>query len=142
MLPGEVKKHISKRVRNEKNDLKPIELAESGWRIIWKSYAQIDTEILNTPNQEKLDNLYKRHLGIEKVSDFWKTYEPREINKFIRTRGEIAHKGRAVTGVQIKTLRNYFDMIKSTAIDVDSQIALEIQQIGKYQNLPWDRTYI
>lgn len=141
-LPTEVKKQIGIRIRKEKNEIKPLELAESGWRVIWRAYAKIDTEILNTPNQEKLDNLYKKHLGISKVSDFWNTYEPEEINEFIRTRGKIAHKGRSVRGVQIITLRNYFDMIKSTAIDVDSNIALELKRIGNFINLLWDRTYL
>ena len=61
--------------------------------MIWKTYAKIDAEILNTPNKEKLDNLYRRLLGISKVSDFWITYDADEINEFVRTRGGIAHKG-------------------------------------------------
>lgn len=140
-LPIEVKKQIGNRIRAERNEIKPLELAESGWRTIWRTYAKIDTDILNTPNQEKLDNLYKRNLGISKVSDFWITYEPSEINEFIRTRGKIAHKGRSVRGIQIVTLRNYFDMIKSTAIDVDSQISIEVKRIGNFRILPWNRTY-
>ena len=140
-LPKEVKKQISSKVKKEKDEIKPIELAESGWRILWKSYAKIDTELLHTPNQEKLDRLFKSYLGINKISNFWTTYSPKEINLFVKARGKIAHKGRSVKGIQIITLKNYFDMIKMTAIDVDSQMSIVLKNMCKLPTVAWNRTY-
>jgi len=140
-LPGSVKKRISLKISDDKNDIKAFDLAESGWRSLWKVYAKLDTELLNTPNQEKLDILYNRYLGISSISQSWTTYSADEINLFIRTRGKIAHKGRSVKGIKITTLRSYFDMIKNTAVDVDSFLSLEIKNIYCLKAIPWSRTY-
>lgn len=40
LLNKEIKKTISRKVRDDKNEIKPIELAGDGWKTIWKNYCK------------------------------------------------------------------------------------------------------
>lgn len=63
-LGTSVKKFLSDTVRNSKNELQPFKLAGDGWRGILTSCAANETDRLNTPNSENIDQLFKRYLGI------------------------------------------------------------------------------
>jgi hypothetical protein len=122
-LPSEVKKYISQKVKSSKNEIYPLELADNGWRNLWHGYALNDTELLHTPNSENLNKLFKRNLGIETYTDFWKTNSIEKINKFISKRGEIAHRGSQSTYVRINTLRSDIDLCIDNAIEIDVRVS-------------------
>jgi len=140
-LPIEVQKTISNKVKKDANEIKPIELAGEGWRTVWKNVADEETQTLNTPKRDKLNLLFNKYLGILRVSHFWKNFTPQEIDAFVSVRGDIAHKGRKAKYVRIGKLKEYFDMIKLTAIDSDSFVAEEIKNLYQLNKVPWSRTY-
>uniref|UniRef100_B3EKE7 Uncharacterized protein n=1 Tax=Chlorobium phaeobacteroides (strain BS1) TaxID=331678 RepID=B3EKE7_CHLPB len=70
-LPLPVQKEISKVVRDSKHELKPLELAGNGWATILQNHVGQSVSILNTPKSNNLDPLFKRLLGVEKLSSFW-----------------------------------------------------------------------
>lgn len=70
-LSKHTKEYLSIRVKENKNNIYPIEMADNGWRNLWVGYATNETDSLNTPNSENLNKLFKRYLGIEDYSKIW-----------------------------------------------------------------------
>lgn len=141
LLPLNVRKNISKYVTNHKNELKPIELTGLGWHSVWKESAKIETDLLHTPKSSKLNLLFEKYMGIEEYSSYWGRYTTQQIDEFVATRGDIAHQGSKADYVRMKNLKEYYDLIRLTCIDSDSEIALYIQTNLPSERMPWDRTY-
>jgi hypothetical protein len=72
-LPENVRKTLSNRIKNDKHELKPIELTGEGWKRVWFDYANEKTLYLHNPKSVDLDKLFKEYLGFEnpKYSDIW-----------------------------------------------------------------------
>lgn len=141
LLSKEVKKTISRKVRDDKNEIKPIELAGDGWKTIWKNYAKAETELLNTPKKDNLDKLFERYLGLLNYSGVWKNNCYQRINDFVSERGNIAHNGNRATYVRMNTLKNYQDLVVENVIEIDSKIAEKLRAITATPNLLWLQDY-
>lgn len=141
LLHKEIKKMLSNKVREDKNEIKPIELAGQGWKMLWKQYAKNETELLNTPKSENLDKLFKKYLGIVDFSHFWKNTCAAEINDFVKERGDIAHNGNRASYIRMNSLRSYQDLIIENVIEIDSIMADRLQAIAAQPNLPWEKDY-
>nr|WP_239106961.1 HEPN domain-containing protein [Flavobacterium macrobrachii] len=122
-LPKYIKEYISQKVRESKNVIYPIELADNGWKNLWKGYAINETNALNTPNSENLNKLFKRFLGIEDFTLMWHQKSLLEINNFIKTRGEIAHNGSKAKYVKFSTLLKSINTITDNTIQVDYSLS-------------------
>ena len=118
-LPTDVKKYLSRKVKEDKNEIYPIELADNGWRNLWKGNAVNETEFLHTPNSKKLETLFKRFLGLPNYINFWKPNSSLKIDDFIRVRGEIAHNGSKAKYLLINSLNKYIDLTIENAIEID-----------------------
>ena len=103
LLPKRVQKEISYSVKSSKHELKPLELAGDGWRSVYINHVFDKIQHHNTPNSENIDDLFWRFLGIKEISNNW-TYK-KEINKFIKLRGCIAHRGREAGYITINGLK-------------------------------------
>lgn len=136
-----IKKTISLKVKNDKNEIKPIELAGNGWKNVWINYAKLETNSLHTPKSNKLEQLFHIYLGVTKYTSFWKTANPDEIDKFVSDRGEIAHNGSKATYVTMTKLRKYQDLIVENVIEIDSKIATELKKMSGLSLLPWKQVY-
>lgn len=68
-LPFVVQRELAKHVRESKHDLKPLALANSGWRDVLVTHAEQICAGLNTPKAAPLNELFKKFLGLEKLSD-------------------------------------------------------------------------
>lgn len=53
-LPTLIQKSLAKLTKEDKHELKPLELAGDGWRSTLIDYAKAETDILHTPKSEKL----------------------------------------------------------------------------------------
>ncbi len=122
-LSNHIKEYLSLKVRENKNVIYPIELADEGWRNLWKGLATNDTDLLNTPNSENLNKLFKRYLGIPDYTRMWKSNSINKINDFIRTRGHIAHNGTKAKYVRFHILLKQIDLIIDNSIEIDSNIS-------------------
>ena len=126
-LSKHIKEYISLKVRENKNVIYPIELADNGWKSLWKGYAINETNALNTPNSENLNKLFKRFLGIEDFTSMWHEKSITEINDFIKTRGEITHNGSKAKYVKFSTLLKNTNTITENAIQVDYSLSQHLK---------------
>lgn len=140
-LPTEIKKYISGKVKNNKNEIYPIELADGGWKRLWKGYAINETDILNTPNSDNLKKLFSRYLGINDCTAMWKPNSSIPIDELIHLRGEIAHNGSKAKYVKYNTLIKNIDLLIDNAIQFDSSIHDYLCGHPFNLNSPWDKTY-
>lgn len=140
-LSKRIKKTISDKVKADKNENKPIELAGEGWKHVWQTYAKIETELLNTPKSTKLNMLFNIYLGIENYTKLWKTKDPKRIDNFVTDRGNIAHNGNRASYITMYKLRSYQDMIVDNVIEIDSNMADEVANILGKNSVPWIKIY-
>ena len=139
-LPKQVRKELSKAVKNTSNQLEPLKLAGEGWKDYYLFLAKSILQGFHTPKPEKLDHLFKQLLGIESVSEWW-TMENSDLNEFIAVRGEIAHRGRAASYVKLANLKWYKEWIYQTALEVDNELTVYLRDITSGSDRPWKRRY-
>jgi len=138
-LPTSVKQFISTKVKENKNEIYPIELADNGWKNLWKGYATNEIDSLHTPNSNNLNKLFKRHLGIPRYTDFWKASSIDRIDSFIKKRGGIAHKGSEAKYVRIDSLKSDIDLSIDNAIQIDSCVSDYL--FSHYSIEKWNNDY-
>jgi hypothetical protein len=140
-LNKQIKKTISAKVKNDKNEIKAIELAGDGWKSVWLSYAMEETELLNTPKSNKLKLLFNTYLGLPDYTALWKTCNPCKIDEFVSERGAIAHNGNQTPYITLTKLKRYHDLIIKNVIAIDSNMALELNKLSGLSLLPWTQNY-
>ena len=97
-LPDRVKQVLSRKVRDAKHHLKPLELAGNGWRDVYLGYAKADVGRMHSPKAGNIQELMSSYLGVtEQLSDAW-TSGKDTVNDFVDLRNSIAHKGRREKG--------------------------------------------
>lgn len=139
-LPTLIKKTLSKLVKEDKHELKPLELAGDGWRSTLLNYAKAETDLLHTPKSEKLDILYKRYLGMINFSNQWTTSSA-DLDSFVSKRGEIAHKGRQANYIKIGELKSDRETIDNLVTEIDKLILDYLITLDPTMNQPWRKTY-
>jgi hypothetical protein len=139
-LPTLIKKTLSKLVKEDKHELKPLELAGDGWRSTLLNYAKAETDLLHTPKSEKLDILYKRYLGMINFSNQWTTSSA-DLDSFVSKRGEIAHKGRQANYIKIGELKSDRETIDNLVTEIDELILDYLITLDPTMNQPWRKTY-
>ena len=137
-LPDSVKLNLSKKIKEAKHHLKPLELAGYGWRTVLEAYCVTETQSLNTPKYTKLKKLYSDYIGLDDILDIW-DLDSQSIDDFVSIRGKIAHRGRSAPYVTILQLNSYIDMIYNNCKYMDNAMCsyLHTQVGGTTQ--PWRR---
>ncbi|GAB3701480.1 hypothetical protein GCM10027592_29640 [Spirosoma flavus] len=142
LLNNSIKKTISKKVKEDKHDLKPLAMAGDGWKDVWLAYARLDAQSLNTPKAGNLKLLYNAYLGIEDCTTLWgSATKPAKIDAFVTDRGGIAHNGARAGYIRMNQLRLYQDLIVESVIEMDSNMALKLQAMAGTHNPAWERLY-
>jgi hypothetical protein len=141
-LNKEIRKTICTKVKNDKNELKPIELAGEGWKSVWLDYARLETELLNTPKANKLKLLFSTYLGLPDYTKLWETCNPNEIDEFVSERGAIAHNGNLTPYITLAKFKHYQDLIIKNVIAIDTNMGLELKRLSGLSILPWDKKYL
>jgi len=131
-LPRPAKKFLAKHTREAKNELTPLRLAGEGWKTLLIDLVNSETDGLNTPKPAKIDELFFRYTGIQKLSEQW-SYGPDEIRSFVEERGDIAHKGAKAKYTKISHLEYLRDMIRQTTIETDNFITNDAKSKYGYQ---------
>lgn len=137
-LPHGAKKELSRYVRGHKHELKPLELAGSGWEQVYVSHVKEVIGGLNTPKAGPIDENYHKLLGWENASQNW-TLGTDFINDFVKVRGDIAHRGSDAAYVRIDRLRdNYVSGISATVVEHDNA-ACDFVNENTDGGRPWRR---
>ena len=129
-LPEKVQREIVKAVRESKHELKPLELAEQGWRGVYINHALARVQRLHTPKSGNVDTLYHCLLGVPDLSNTW-SIGANNIDSFVTARGDIAHRGRDAQYVIIGNLISYKEQIARTVLDTDNFLADFLQNLAK-----------
>ena len=135
-LPERVKQVLSRKVRNAKHDLKPLELAGDGWREVYFAYARDDVGKMHSPKAGNIQDLMSDYLGMtEQLADAW-TCGRDGLNNFVGLRNSIAHKGRREKGyTKFWEVLEAVEMIHTTAIETDNFVLAHLAvYLGKR---PW-----
>lgn len=138
-LPVPARKRLSAHVKGAKNELKPLELAGTGWKTVYVRDALDVAAGVNTPKSHILDEqLFTPFVGCL-VSTCW-TCGADAVDDFVSVRGDIAHRGRDADYVTIWRLRDYRAMIFKVAIETDNHMANEVKSISPTHRIPWQRS--
>lgn len=135
-LPLDVQKELARHVRESRHDLKPLALANDGWRTVLVAHAQQWCAVLNTPKAGPLNDMFSKLIGIEKLSDAW-TCGDVKVNAFIGVRGEIAHKGRSAAYVTLPALRDYLTLVDEVAVETDNAVGTYLGASVPAKRRPW-----
>ncbi|HQU81656.1 MAG TPA: HEPN domain-containing protein [Pyrinomonadaceae bacterium] len=143
VLPEDIRRTLSHRIKNDKHELKPIELTGNGWKKVWFDYAQEKVLNLHNPKSVELDKLFKEYLGLDNpnYSKLWLKNSVLKVDKFIETRGAVAHRGRDIDYVRFNFLQQQIELIRLNTIQIDSEIANYLQNLTKVAHTPWDTVY-
>jgi hypothetical protein len=121
-LPVELRKLVAKQLKDEPHELAVWKLSDAGWRDVLQSrLATLQVERnrrLNTPKTDQIDDLFRKTLGIPKVSDRWRwsnmtaARARAKLDEYVELRGSIAHRGAASAGVRKSHVIGYFKLVK------------------------------
>lgn len=139
-LPGKVKDSINKYVKNERNGTPPTDLCDEGWRDVYKTLVECETEKLNTPKKQQISNLFERLIGINAtIIDELSGID--DLDGVIMFRGEIAHRVRAKQYVNIEQVHNNVSIIRRLTVEIDKMILEYFRNNYPGRRLPWNNTY-
>jgi len=144
-IPLPIRKAAAKELAEDKNDLKVWDLAGDGWKTVVGNYRDqiIREEVatFNTPKPHNVDSLFKKLLGIEKVSAYWfwqgmsETSACSKLKKFIETRGAIAHRGSLPQSITKSYVEGHQEFINRLAVRTSNIVRSEVKkQVGSF---PW-----
>lgn len=146
-IPLPIRRAAAKDLEEDKNDLKVWDLAGNGWKTVVRKYRdqlireQIAT--FNTPKPHNVDNLFKKLIGIEKVSITWywqgmsKTKAYSKLKEFIETRGAIAHRGNLPQSITKSYVEGHRKFIYRLAVKTSNIIRSEVKKhVGSF---PWKK---
>jgi RiboL-PSP-HEPN len=142
-LPESVRRTLSKHVKDEKHELKPIELTGNGWKNVWFNFATQKTLNLHNPKSMELNKLFKENLGLEskEYTSLWLKKSRAKIDKFIETRGAVAHRGKEIGYVRFKDLQKNIEIIRQNTIQIDSEMSKYLKNMLLLSDSPWITTY-
>ena len=138
-LSKDVQKEISKAVRESLHELKPLHLSGDGWKKVYQDHANVLLNALHTPKSGKLNDHFKRLLGVEKISIAW-TLGENILDNFVSVRGDIAHQGRHANYVTINDLNTYRDQVRQYAVETDNAISAYLKSATNKPSKPWNIT--
>ena len=141
-LPLTVRKVLSKRVRDAKHELKPLELAGQGWKDVYVAYAKDEVRTLHSPKTEKIQNLLSQYLGLEQhIKEMW-SCSKEDLDNFVGLRNAISHKGRS-TGKYIKywEVNSAIELILTTVTETDNALSDYLGEVLR-DGRPWNRRHV
>jgi hypothetical protein len=125
-LPNQVLRKVAVWVREDKNELRPWDLAAEGWRNILRDYKgkmlHSHVSFFNTPKAGNVDNLFEALLGLPNISRKWEWIgmspdKARErLANYIDLRGSIAHRVKSSRPVHKQTVTDYTDFVTRLAV--------------------------
>lgn len=139
-LPVEIKKLVSKEIRNSLNELEAWSLSDDGWRTFLRSRLDILKEArdrkLNTPKCGNIDSLFLSAIGLKNATGGWNWSEKltpleakEKLDKYISLRGEIAHRGNSETSVTKKKVDDYLIFVRRAAAKTGGAVNKHVKAV-------------
>ena len=138
-LPVTVKKTISKKVKESKNDLSPIKLAND-WRQYYCDQIAEYTSRLNTPKKDKVMELLNKYIGIPGNRIISDVPSLDKLNIIVSERGNIAHNIYAEEYLRKETVDEYYQIIVHLVKEIEILLWNFIPEITDGKR-PWQNTY-
>ena len=138
LLPKSAAKELSRYVRNHDHELRPLDLAIDGWKSTYQTLADVLIATFNTPKSGPANELFRRALGVEKVSDWW-SVGSETVDDFVSVRGEIAHRGSDADYIQLVDLQKYLVQINVSVLDTDNALCDYLKSCDGSTTSPWRR---
>lgn len=131
-LPNNLKSHISKVIREAKNDHAPWDMAGDGWKSIVQVNAQAAAQRLtgkwNTPKSPQIKELFDKALGIPDITAEWywqrNTVEmtTSRLDEYVKLRGEIAHRLKPADSVHKSDGTGFYEHVCRLADKIDASV--------------------
>ena len=137
-LPLTVQKELSKAVKTAKHELKPLDLAGDGWRLVYTQRAKVLLSGFNTPKTGPIETLFKKLIGYKVISEDFSEDLAAQVDDFVKARGEIAHKGREAKYIRINQLKQYRKITLSAVKEIDNATRYFLNSfLNLSHNSPW-----
>jgi len=138
-LPKEVRKTLSRVVKNSSHELEPIKIAKD-WKNYYLKEVEIRTSQINTPKKQIILELFHKYLGFG--GDVVHSHVPKldEINEIVGARGAIAHNVFAEEYLSSNLVKEYYDTIVGTVKEIEIMFWDVLPEITDNKR-PWQNTY-
>jgi len=126
-LPVAIRRAIAKDLKEDKHELGPWQLAGEGWRELARERARrLCTDmVFNSPKTANVDELFRKTLGIEGLSQCWVTDRVPSarlaLDEHLTQRGEIAHRA-ATTSVSKRQVSDFYQLVMDLAKSMDTHL--------------------
>lgn len=126
-LPVAIRRAVARDLKEDRHDLSPWVLADSGWRAVVETRARrlCREVIFHSPKAGNVDDLFRRTLGIENISLGWtteRTDDPRTaLNEHLSQRGELAHRAAATT-ISKRQVSDFYQLVMDLTKAMDRQL--------------------
>lgn len=100
-LPVALRRQVAAELKTDSHDLAAWKLAGDGWQAHLKGrladYAVATARNLNTPMTDRVDGLFRRAVGLPRVSDSWEWHRMTaatartKLDAIVKLRGDVAH---------------------------------------------------
>ena len=141
-LPLPARKVISRRVKDAKHELKPLELAGNGWQDLYLAFARADVGNLHSPKSENINRLMSDYLGTNlPIWEMWGCSRD-DLDSFVGFRNSIAHKGRAMEKyIKYWEVGFSISLILTTVVETDNALSDHLAEILP-SGRPWNRRHL
>ena len=117
----------------------PLKLAGIGWRAVYEQEVSNACARFNTPKSDRLNDLFKKWLGMKVISDCW-SCGSQAIDEFVSLRGEIAHRGGDAQRVSRDDVTRLKAMITRSILETDDAIYKYLKSPDLLGVAPWQKT--
>jgi hypothetical protein len=139
VLPKSSQKRLAALARDNSHELNPLRLSGEGWKIVFLDGLKLKLERFNTPKSGPIDEVCESWIGKKNLSLCW-SHGIEEINEFVSTRGDIAHRGADSTYVTRMKLDQFRLRISETVKETDDCLAEYLKHETCVKKFPWRRT--
>jgi hypothetical protein len=138
-LPKSLRQQVAEELKKDLNELAVWQLAGDGWRsLLLDRLAKMREDRnwnFNSPSTAKVNELFKRGLGMADVSACWQWNKMKQgsaekkLNAYIRLRGDIAHRGKASSGgVRKSQVTGYNNHVSHLVTLTDAAVDTFVEQ--------------
>ena len=138
-LPLGVQQELSRAVKQDKHELRALDLAGNGWKSVYRAHVEKRTESLNTPKSNKLTPLFAELIGLPDVSTAWSVGGV-PLDDFVSVRGDIAHQGRHADYMKIGDLKKYKEQVRAYGVETDNALSAHLKSVTPKGYKPWNKT--
>lgn len=138
-LPERVRKTISNQVKKARHELEPINFASN-----WKDYylRMVDTCVsgLNTPKRGQIREIFHQYIGIDGNITDQKVPMLRQVDRVVKTRGDIAHNLFAEDYVKDVMVKEYYEIISKAVTGIEIMLWDYLPEFTDGKR-PWQNNY-